>query len=74
MVSVMGLKKAILAVVLLLVVITLTGCAGGLGNVAYNGEKIGQEQFREFMSNQPAYLPPLRSDRMFIQNLNDQLN
>lgn len=63
-----------LAMVLLVTIGTLTGCQGQLGDVAYNGEQIGQTQWREFMSDQPAYLPPLRSDRMFIQNMQDQLN
>ena len=72
---IMGPGKTIfLTIALLLVVGVLTGCQGELGDVAYNGEQIGQAQWREFMSDQPAYLPPLRSDRMFIQNVQDQLN
>ena len=72
---IMGPRKTIfLAIVLLIVVGTLTGCQGELGDVAYNGEQIGQAQWREFMSDQPAYLSPLRSDRMLIQNIQNQLN
>ena len=40
---IMGPRKTIfLAIVLLIVVGTLTGCQGELGDVAYNGEQIGQ--------------------------------
>lgn len=72
---IMGRKKPILlALILLVTIVMLAGCQEDLGDVAYNGEQIGQEQWREFMSDQPAHFPPLRSDRMLIQNMQDELN
>jgi hypothetical protein len=71
----MGRKKTILlALMLLVTIVILAGCQEDLGDVAYNGEQIGLEQWYEFMSDQPAHLPPLRSDRMLIQNMQDELN
>ncbi|MBN1456935.1 MAG: hypothetical protein JW912_03690 [Sedimentisphaerales bacterium] len=68
------IKTTLLALILLATIVILAGCQDDLGEVAYNGEQIGQEQWREFMSDQPAHLPPLRSDRMLIQDMQDELN